>query len=217
MAIDAVLFDFDGTLCDTIPLIVESYQYMYKQFNKREHSPEEIIAGIGLPLEVVIGREYPEEMPQMLKCYLEYNESITETHFGIFLGIVPMLEKLKSMNIPMGIVTAKRYENLTKALKISDFEQYFQCIVTKFDTEKHKPNPDPLLFGMKKLGLEEPHKVLYVGDAVFDVQAAKNGGFQSAIVGWTQADKEVLKKENPDYWIESPEKLISLLKNQKTC
>lgn len=212
MAIDAILFDFDGTLCDTISLIVESYQHMYNKFNKRKHTAEEIIAGIGLPLEVVIGDEYPDEMQEMLACYLEYNESITTTHFGVFLGIVPMLQKLKAMKIPMGIVTAKRYDNMTKALRISELEQYFDCIVTKFDTEKHKPHPDPLLFGMEKLGFEDPQKVLYVGDAVFDVQAAKNGGFQSAIVGWTQSDKEVLEKENPDYWIETPEKLISLLK-----
>ncbi len=217
MQIEAVLFDFDGTLCNTIPLIVDSYQYMYKKFNKPFHTAEEIIAGIGLPLETVIGEEYPEEMPAMLQCYLDYNDSITATHFGIFLGIVPMLQAIQKLEIPMGIVTAKRYDNLTQALDIAELRSYFNCIVTKFDTEQHKPHPAPLIFGMEKLGFSDPTKILYVGDAIFDVKAAKNGGFQSAIVGWTQANIEELKATNPDFWIEKPNDLVELLKSTKTC
>ncbi|NLJ95357.1 MAG: HAD-IA family hydrolase [Clostridiaceae bacterium] len=213
MLLDAILFDFDGTLCDTIPLIVESYQHMYKAHGKRFHQPDEIIAGIGLPLETVIGSEYPTEMPKMLQTYLDYNFKYSITRYGIFLGIGPMLEELKKMNIPMGIVTAKRYENLIPTLEHSGLDQYFEIIVSKNDTDQHKPNPAPLLLGMEKLGYQNPSRIMYVGDAVFDVQAAKNGNFISAIVGWSQSDHDVLRQEKPSYWFDNPSDLTQMIKS----
>lgn len=91
MQIDGILFDFDGTLFDTISLIVESYQYTYRKHNKREHTAEEIKAGIGLPLETIFNNEYPEDGADLLKTYLEHNNNHTATGYGIFLGIGPML------------------------------------------------------------------------------------------------------------------------------
>ncbi len=212
MKIDGILFDFDGTLCNTIPLIVDSYHYTYKKHNKRYHTAEEIIAGIGLPLETVFSSEYPEETAELLKTYLDYNNKITPTHFGIFLGIVPMLKTLQELKVPMGIVTAKRLDNITVSLEVAELEQYFTCLVTKFDTNKHKPNPAPLILGMEKLGFADPRRILYVGDAVFDVQAAKNGNFLSAIVDWTQGDKTILRQEKPDFWLNKPDDLIEIAK-----
>lgn len=212
MQLDAILFDFDGTLCDTISLIVDSYQYMYKKHNKRFHTAEEIIAGIGLPLEEVICKEYPEEGEAMLATYLDYNYKHTHSSYGIFIGIVPMLEELKKLGIPLGIVTAKRLENMEITLEHADLEKYFDIMVTKFDTDKHKPDPAPLQVAQKKLGLTDPSKIIYVGDAVFDVQAANNGGFISAAVAWAQTDHAALKAQKPDYWIEKPEDLVSLAK-----
>lgn len=212
MQLDAILFDFDGTLFDTIHLIVESYQYMYRKHKKREHSADEIKSGIGLPLEEVIIGEYPEDGPAMLETYLEYSNKRASYSYGIFLGIGPMLEGLKEEGIPFGIVTAKRFNQAKAALETSGLEDYFDCLVTKFDTEIHKPNPAPLNVGMKKLGFEDPSRIIYVGDAIFDVQAAKNGDFISAAVAWTQIKSETLKAENPDIWLEKPEDLVSIVK-----
>lgn len=212
MQLDAILFDFDGTLFDTIHLIVDSYQYMYRKHKKREYSADEIKAGIGLPLEEIIIGEYPEDGPDMLDTYLEYSNERTKYSYGIFLGIGPMLKELKELGIPLGIVTAKRFKQAKASLETSGLEDYFDCLVTKFDTEIHKPDPAPLNFGMKKLGFEDPTKIIYVGDAIYDVQAAKNGNFISAAVAWTQIKPEILKAENPDIWLEKPEDLVEIIK-----
>ncbi|NLM18954.1 MAG: HAD-IA family hydrolase [Clostridiaceae bacterium] len=215
MQIDGILFDFDGTLFDTIPLIVESYQYTYHKHNKREHSAEEIKSGIGLPLETVFNNEYPEDSADLLETYLEYNNSRTATGYGIFLGIGPMLDSLRELNIPLGIVTAKRYNNAIITLKTSGYEDYFSAIVTKYDTEIHKPNPEPLFLGMKKLGFSDPTQIMYVGDSVFDIQAANNGNFISVAVDWTQIDPELLRDEKPAFWLNHPMDLVELVKNNR--
>lgn len=212
MQIDGILFDFDGTLFDTISLIVESYQYAYRKHNKREHSEEEIKAGIGLPLETIFNNEYPEDSADLLKTYLEHNNHHTATGYGIFLGIGPMLDGLCELNVPLGIVTAKRYNNAIVTLETSGYKDYFSAIVTKYDTEIHKPNPEPLFLGMKKLGLSDPTRIMYVGDSVFDIQAANNGNFISVAVDWTQIDPELLRAESPDFWLDHPLDLVELVK-----
>lgn len=209
VAVEAILFDFDGTLFDTISLIVESYQHVYKEFALREHSEEEILAGIGLPLEEIFS-EYPDLQEELLKEYLRFNHSVTKQHVGIYLGIVPMLEGLREKGIPLGIVTAKREESLLPTLRQFEAEPYFEVIVSKGDTDKHKPDPEPLLLGMKKLGLSHPEQILYVGDSIYDLQAAHNGGFLSAAVGWSAMPHEALKAEQPSLWIDQASDLVSL-------
>ena len=209
LTVEAVLFDFDGTLFDTISLIVESYQYVYKKFKLREHSVEEILSGIGLPLEEIFA-EYPDLQDELLKEYLRFNHSVTKEHVGIYLGIVPMLEALREKEIPLGIVSAKREESLLPTLRQFEAEEYFAVIVSKGDTDKHKPDPEPLLLAMKKMGLDSPERILYVGDSVFDIQAAHNGGFLSAAVGWSSMPHEALKAEKPSCWIEKAGDLARL-------
>lgn len=210
MQLEGILFDFDGTLFDTIPIIVESYQYMYKKHNKRFHSAEEIKAGIGLPLEEIIIGEYPVDGELMMQTYLDYNNQYASNRYGIFLGIGPMLDGLKELGIPLGIVTAKRYDNAKSTLSTSGYREYFDSFVTKYDTEKHKPDPDPLLLGMKNLGLSDPTKIMYVGDSIFDIQAAHNGNFISVAVGWTQINPDGLRAENPNIWLEDPQELVNI-------
>ncbi|MDI9490247.1 MAG: HAD-IA family hydrolase [Clostridiaceae bacterium] len=210
MQLEAILFDFDGTLFDTIPLIVESYQYVYKKFNKRFHSAEEIKAGIGLPLEEVLIGEYPDDGAEMLQEYLNFNNQHSAHRYGIFLGIGPMLDDLREIGIPLGIVTAKRYDNAKVTLETSGYREHFDSLVTKYDTDIHKPNPAPLNLGMERLGLSDPSKIMYVGDSIFDVQAAKNGNFISVAVDWTQITPDKLRAQEPEIWLNNPQELVEL-------
>ena len=193
----AILFDFDGTLFHTVPMIVDSFRHVYDLFHMPQPSEEEIIATIGLPLESVF-QPYGEELSRaMLEAYTRHNVPLVRTHVGIYLGIGPMLDQLRAMGFPLGIVSAKRLKSLTPTLETFEMESYFSCIVTKDDTEKHKPDPEPLLMGMRKLGYTDPADVLYVGDAIYDIQAAANGGFPSVAVSWGAAGSKALEAENP--------------------
>lgn len=210
--IKAILFDFDGTLMDTIPLIVESYQYVYREYCGREVSREEIVAGIGLPLEEIFSSEKPERQEELLEAYLAYNRPRLGSGVGIYLGIGPMLEALSELDIALGIVTAKRGSDLEPTLEAFDLKKYFQVIVSKFDTAEHKPNPAPLNLAMERLGLEDPGEILYVGDAVYDIQAAKNGAFRSALVGWSATADSTRESENPDFYFETAAEIVDFAK-----
>lgn len=206
----AVLFDFDGTLFDTIPLIVESYRHTYKAYDLREHTEEEILSGIGLPLEEVLG-EYPDIQDELLKEYLRFNRENLRGHVGLYLGVPGMIEDLRKLGLPVGVVTAKRMNSVQPTLEEFEAEDWFDCLVTKDHTDKHKPDPEPLLKGMQALGLNNPAEVLYVGDSVHDLRAARNGGFPSAAVEWSAMPHEQLRAEEPTLWIDEAENLAQML------
>ncbi|MDO5734339.1 MAG: HAD-IA family hydrolase [Eubacteriales bacterium] len=208
----AILFDFDGTLMDTIPLIVESYQYVYRKYCNREVSRAEIVAGIGLPLESIFAAEGEERAKELLTAYLDYNRPRLATGVGIYLGIGPMLEALAELDLALGIVTAKRGSDLAPTLEAFDLKKYFDVIVSKFDTTEHKPNPAPLNLAMEKLGLTKAEEILYIGDAVYDIQAAKNGGFASGLVAWSETAESTRESEQPDYFFKSPEEIVNYAK-----
>lgn len=210
LGVKAVLFDFDGTLFDTIPLIVESYCSIYQAFGLRRHSEEEILAGIGLPLEEVLG-EYPELQDDLLKEYQRFNQLHLQGHVGIYLGVPAMIKGLREKGFALGVVTAKRLGSLLPTLREFEAESWFDCIVTKEDTDRHKPDPEPLLKGMQALGLSNPAEVLYVGDSVHDLRAARNGGFPSAAVGWSAMPHEDLRAELPTLWVEDAKNLAQML------
>lgn len=199
-----ILFDFDGTLMDTIPLILESYHHSYAALGLRKHSDAEIIAGIGLTLEKVFASEYPEHKAELLKIYLDFNHRVLNNRVAIYRGIIPMLRALRAAGFPLGIVTAKRKDGLTPTLDLFELEQYFDAIITKFDTVEHKPHPAPLLLGMQKLGIDNPAECLYVGDAVYDLQAAHNAGMPAVAVAWSATPRATLAAEGVDLWIEDP-------------
>lgn len=210
LPVKAIMFDLDGTLIDTIPIIIESYQATYDHFGKRFHDADEIKAGIGLPLEEIF-MEYPDEVQDMLDWYIAYNMPRMGSHVGIYLGIPHMLAELKAAGYPLAIVTAKRLENARQSLRDFELLPYFDAVVTKFDTDIHKPDPEPLHMGRRKLGINNPEEVLYVGDSVHDLQAANNGHYPSAAVGWSAMPHADLRAENPTLWVDTPADLIRLL------
>ncbi len=212
VSVEAVMFDFDGTLMNTIDIIVESYQKTYRHFNLPEPSVEEIKFGIGRPLEAIFAQSSKELLPELMQFYLNYNLQRTATHCGIFLGIIPMLKELKNKGIPLGLVTAKRYENAIDTLEFFELKDFFSAIVTKYDTEKHKPDPEPLLLGRERLGLTNNEHVMYVGDAIYDIQAAHNGGFISVAVDWCSIPKATLSAENPTIWLDKATHLPQIVK-----
>lgn len=202
LEVAGILFDFDGTLLDTIPLIVESYQAVYRAFALAEPSEAEIIASIGLPLEEVFRQVDPSRVDTLVAAYVAHNHAIIHETVGIFLGIIPMLERLKAMGFKLGVVTAKRRLGVLPSWEDFALDPYFDCLVTMDDSRVHKPDPTPLRIGMERLGLSDPQSVLYVGDAIYDLEAARRGQFPSALVSWTRTAPEVWRPYEPTLVIE---------------
>jgi pyrophosphatase PpaX len=208
---DAILFDVDGTLIDSIPFIVESFQHTFNRHLGHSLDESAILSGIGRPLEAYLGAWPPELAKALLKTYLEYNHSHVREGIAIFLGIPAMLQSLRRLGLPMGIVTSKRLAGLLPTLDDFMLQDYFDLVITKDDTRLHKPDPEPLYEAMRRLGLHRPDRVLYVGDSIHDLECAVRAGCQPVMVEWTRMPKQSLKQAHPAIWLEHPSDLVQIV------
>lgn len=213
--VSAIGFDLDGTLIDTVPLIVESHQYALQGFPEYANDLHFLVSSIGLPLEYVynearLGPSYEERM----QWFLDYNVSRTDTHIAIFRGIVPMLEALAAKGIPLAVITAKRRAHAILACDLFDITKYFAAFIGKEDTSQHKPDPTPLRMALQRLGVQDEKNMLYVGDAVYDIRAGKNLGGLTAAVAWSHTSRAELMVEKPDLWIEDTLQFVNQVEHR---
>ncbi|NLV99351.1 MAG: HAD-IA family hydrolase [Clostridiaceae bacterium] len=198
--VEAVLFDMDGTLIDSIGLIVAGHEHTWEEFTGSVPPRELILSQIGKPLQ----DSYPgmEDPFKMVDVYRSWCEGKTDTHTGLYLGVVPMLEELRRMNFRLGLVTSRFREGMDDCMRVHGIDHYFEILLSQEDSPGHKPGPEPLQAAAERLSIKDLSRILYVGDSEHDVKSAFAAGCKSAVVGWTSMDKEELRALGPDLWID---------------
>jgi pyrophosphatase PpaX len=207
-----VLFDLDGTLIDSGQLILASMQHAVRTVLGREIPVEELgttIGGQGIVAQMTaIDADHADEL---LDVYKEHNDGLHET-LEAFDELLELLPGLRAEGRKLGIVTAKRHRTVDLALaRFPALASSFDVVVAHEDTDRHKPEPDPVLLAVEKLG-GSPEEAAYVGDSPFDIGAAKAAGVFAIAVGWggIHPDERLLAQE-PDAFVRTPEELLRAL------
>lgn len=208
---DCILFDLDGTLIDTTPLIFESFRHTFLYHFNEKKEDSELLAFLGIPLKNAFESTYPDFTEILLKTYKEFNESKHDRYVGIFINIVDMLEKLAAGNILLGVVTSKRRELAMRGMKLFGIDKYMSVFVGMEDTARHKPEGDPIIKALAQMEITDKSRVLYVGDSPYDILSAKNAGVKSAVVGWSYLPQHELTGLNPDICLKEPKDLLKFI------
>ena len=201
-----VLFDLDGTLADTIGLIVASYNHAFRAVLDTERDEAEIRAWIGRPLIESFAEVSPEHAEELDRVYREWNVANTERLLRVYDGVAELLSDLAAAGVRTGVVTSKRRQTALLAMRGVGIEELAPLLATLEDTERHKPLPDPLLHGAAALGVE-PTDCVYVGDAAVDVAAARAAGMSAIAVSWGAVGREVLEAAGPDTVVDTVDEL----------
>ena len=210
---DLVLYDLDGTLWDSVPLIMESLKKSYDiVLGGTGRTDADLMSFIGRPLNEVYAMHDDETKERLIKAYLDYNcAKLEENVIPIFPRVYDFLSKIRSLGAKQGIVTSKRESSAMITIDFLDLGIYFDTMVFREATERAKPHGDPLIEAARRLGISDMRRVLYVGDAVPDILSAKDAGCDFALVGWTKMDKEALKCLGPHYIVEVPSSLPCII------
>jgi pyrophosphatase PpaX len=181
--IEAVLFDLDGTLVDSLDLIVTCWQHTTEQHLGYRIAREWVLPTIGRPLIECLDELAPGRGEALLATYRAYNLEHHDRLIRLPDGTHAMLHALRVRGLRTALVTAKGREIAGLALARFDLGPLLDVLVTHESTPHHKPHPAPVLFACDALGLP-PAAACYVGDSVFDMQAGRAAGARAVGVAW---------------------------------
>jgi len=197
--LDFVIFDYDGTLLDSLEITYQSFRKAFSElgygdmgleFFRREFSMNhgEMYRKMG----VEEGR-VKEVEDAWLDCWEEMRGNIR-----LFPQTVPALEKLRELGVGMGLVSDGRGLRIREDLVRFDIGRFFSVVMTREDAVERKPSPKSLLAALERTK-KDCGKCIYVGDRAEDIQAGRAAGMVTGCVCNGTHKIEWMLKEEPDF------------------
>lgn len=201
-----LLFDFDGTLADSLSLGLKIVNDLSEHHGYKPVSPEEMEILRGLPLTTIFKRLHLPffKLPMFVhRVKTELNTRLSELQ--PFAEMPEVLKKLKQAGIPMALLSSNSINNILPFLKRFEMEvfEWYDCDVGLFNKSKalHKQTQRPEIKTMQPI---------YIGDELRDIKAAKHNHIPIISVTWGFQPKSLLEKHHPEYLVENPKELIEL-------
>lgn len=204
-----VLFDLDGTLVDSIALILDSYRQVFAHFGVEDVAPETMRPWIGLPLEDSFRALDPARAESMTAHYREVMLRSHDAAIRPCPGAAELVRALDAAGARQGVVTSKRRELARRGMVATGLPT-IEPVIGQEDSDRHKPDPAPLRIALEHLGAA-PAEAVYVGDAPTDLRAAHAAGMAAIGVTWGAADRATLEAERPLAVVEDMDSLRALL------
>jgi len=206
-----VLFDLDGTVVDSGAIILASMRHATREVLGIEFRDEELLGAVGGPgLEAQMAVLAPDRVEELVQVYRAHNEPLHD-ELEACAGMAEVLVRLKEEGRRLGIVTAKRRSTVELAFARVPLAHLFETVVGGDETERHKPDPEPLLVAAARLRAA-PRECAYVGDSPFDMRAARAAGMHGIAVTWGRIHgRATLEEERPDAIADSAEELLAQL------
>lgn len=224
--IQAVAFDLDGTLCDSVPDLAASANAMREAMGL-EPLPQETVQsyvgdGIGVLVHRSLTADYHGKAEEKL-WEQGFNEFVRHYHLNIANATRPYPETetglalLQTLGLPLAVVTNKSERLAVKLLQDLELEQYFSIVIGGDTLPERKPSGAPLVHVADVLGIE-PKNMLMVGDSHNDILAAKQAGCPSVGVRFGYGDMNELSQNpdtKPDWLIDALPEIYEYLRLQK--
>ncbi|MGQ9703300.1 MAG: HAD-IA family hydrolase [Actinomycetota bacterium] len=207
--IEYLLFDLDGTLVNTIPLILRAFRETFRTLGIPPRKDREMLLEVGKPLYQQALDIDPRRADEIFQVYQEMYDRYYQELVKEYPGVREALEGLKSRDYHLAVVTSKRYSNAHLDLESFELLPYFEALVTAEDTENHKPDPEPVFKALEKLG-GCPERAAFIGDSPYDIRSAHSAGVRAGAAAWGPFPREVLEAERPDYWVPDPASLLDI-------
>ena len=194
-----IIWDFDGTLADTRPIIEAGMDHALGVLGLDPGLRESWLESVGLPVEEGIERTFGGmgiSLQQVTQAYRSFKHTEHDCLLKAFAGMDELLEELRRRGVPMAIASSKRGEPLRRQLKVLGWEGWFDPMVTPDEVQAAKPDPESLRICLAAHGLA-PEDAVMVGDTPYDLDMALRAGVPSVAVGHGFSNQEAMAAYAP--------------------
>lgn len=208
----AVLFDLDGTLIDSIELILNAAAHAFRDWPGGGPTAAEWLTGVGIPLDTAL-RRYTSDDHEVARLFARYREYQMEHHDRLircYDGVVDTVTELRRRSHPIGIVTSKSDALAHRGLQHVGLVEHMTTIVGCDSCTRHKPEPEPVLRALERLGYE-PSEAVFIGDSVHDMEAGNAAGVTTIAALWGPFTRADLEPASPKHYLDSIARLPALL------
>ncbi|MCQ2009117.1 MAG: HAD-IA family hydrolase [Sporolactobacillus sp.] len=214
MELRNVLFDFDGTLANTLPLTVYAMQKVFKNYDGQSYDAHEIVAMFGPPEEGMIKKNLKNQSAaaEAIELYFNLYEKEHENYVKKNAEIFDMLHLLKDKGIRIGLITGKARRSYIISEEKLGFKGIFDSVITGDDVMNPKPDPEGIKQTLIKFEAD-PAKSIYIGDANGDTLAGKAAGIHTAAVQWLEMSQSDTYPANPEFYWTKVSQFVNLLKS----
>lgn len=211
---DLIIFDWDGTLIDSIDWIVHCLQTAGKHCGRDIPEPQAAKDVIGLSITNACAKLFPgvdqETLTQLTDCYQQTYLSRQLDRGDLFPGVYDMLVELKQAGYQLAVATGKTRAGLQEALQATDTEALF-CITRCSDETASKPDP-LMLHQIMQHTQAANERSLMVGDSTHDLQMAMNAQISSIAVSCGAHPEDILQRYNPLMCLQQPAELLNIIR-----
>ena len=191
-AVQAVLFDFDYTLADSSPGVVDCIQFAFHRMGLPRAPANRIRRTIGLSVPETLvdlaGERLRCRSDEFRRLFRERADQVMAANTAVFDTAAPALEWLREQGVKTGIVSTKFRYRIESILAREGLSEMVDVIVGGEDVEREKPDPAGLSAAVERLEVA-PAAALYVGDSLTDAETARRAGvrFVAVLTGTTEA------------------------------
>lgn len=208
----AVLFDVDGTLVDSLGMIIPGLGDTIEKYSGNRPSDGEIQELIGLPIRAQLEKYLktnpcPSELQTMTDFAIDRYE-VYEDRETYFSEAIEVLRQCKRRGIKTALVTSKNDRELRDFLKRFHAADAVDTAVCATDVPHPKPAPDAALLALQRLEVA-PDRAVFIGDSIYDMRCAKRAGVSTIAVSYGSSPRQALESENPDMLFETPSDLLA--------
>lgn len=213
----AVLFDLDGTLIDSIGLIVAAMHHAFDGFDGTVPADADWMGGIGTPLykQLALYARSAEELEMLRERYRAYQVIHHDNVIKEFPGTTAVLEDLHARGLVMGVVTSKNDELARRGLELTGLAKFLPVVIGADSVTKHKPEPEPVLLALERLGVGAG-EALMMGDSPHDISSGNAAGVRTIGALWGPFTREQIAVAGPTYWMANISELPALLEALET-
>lgn len=220
MKIQAILFDLDGTLLNTLEDLTDAVNFALRESNYQERTLEEVKAFLGNGVQKLVERAVPNgtiqsQIEACLLVFKKYYSTHMQDKTKPYDGILPLLKQLRQDDYKIGIVSNK-FDQAVKQLQRDYFEGLVDVAIGESSAVRKKPAPDCVFHAIQELDTFKDG-CLYVGDSDVDVKTAHNAGILCIGVTWGFRNREVLIHAGADYIVDNPLDILAVIGGNGQC